>query len=100
MAQRAMRYGLALDKKYVEHTQGNSRYFLVNSRTAKWRLTPARLRAVRQTDKSERIHYTAIDRLNATSANCNFDPYPYDCPNLRHLMSTREAAFQALIDSD
>ena len=100
MARRAMRYGLALDKKYVEQTQENSCYFLVNSRTAKWRLSPAKLRTVCQTDESERIHYTAVDRLNATSANCNFDPYPYDCPNLRDLMTTRGGAFQALIDTD
>ena len=95
-----MRYGLALDKKYVEHTQANSCYLLVNSRTAKWRLIPPRLRTVCQTDASERIYYTAVDRLHATADNCGFTPYPYDCPNLRALMTARGAAFQALIDRD
>jgi uncharacterized protein (DUF2235 family) len=100
MARRAMRYGLALDKKYVEHTQANSCYLLVNSRTAKWRLIPARLRTMCQTDASERIYYTAVDRLNAAADDCDFDPYPYDCPNLRALMTARGTAFQALIDRD
>jgi uncharacterized protein (DUF2235 family) len=100
MARRAMRHGLALDKKYVEQTQENSRYFLVNSRTAKWRLSPAKLRTLCQTDASERIHSTAIERLNAADASYGFDPYPYDSPNLQALVTTRGVAFQDLIDRD
>jgi hypothetical protein len=53
-----------------------------------------------QTDASERIFYTAVDRLNAAADNCDFDPYPYDCAHLRALMTARGAAFQALIDRD
>jgi uncharacterized protein (DUF2235 family) len=80
---------------------GQRRYrFHVNSRKAKWRLSPAKLRPLCQTDESERIHYTAIERLNATGADYNFDPYPYDCLNLRDLMTARGTAFQALIDRD
>jgi uncharacterized protein (DUF2235 family) len=100
MACRAKRHGLALDKKYVEHTQENSRYLLVNSRTAKWRLSPEKLRTLCQTDPSERIHHTAVKRLDASAAPYDFDPHPYACPNLRELVQTKGKAFEELIDFD
>jgi uncharacterized protein (DUF2235 family) len=100
MARRAMRHGLALDMKYVGHTQANSRYLLVNSRTAKWRLSPEKLRTVCQTDPSERIHYTAVNRLKASDAPYDFAPHPYDCPNLQELVKTKGKLFEELIDLD
>ena len=99
MARRAMHHGLVLDKKYVEHPQ-KTRYLLVNSRTAKWRLIPKKLRTLCQTDTSERIHYSAVNRLMATDANDDFQPCPYDCPNLRELMQSKGKASEALIDRD
>jgi uncharacterized protein (DUF2235 family) len=100
MARRAMHHGLALDTQYVAHTQERSRYLLVNSRTAKWRLIPAKLRPLCQTDPSERIHYTAVQRFTATEAHTDFVPHPYDCPNLQELVQAKGQAFEELIDYD
>lgn len=100
MARRAMRYGLALDTSYVEHTQQPSGYLLVNSRTAKWRLIPQKLRVLCQTDPSERIHATAVQRLKATDPPFDFSPSPYKCPQLRALRKTKGTAFEELIDRD
>jgi hypothetical protein len=41
-----------------------------------------------------------VTRLHATADNCDFDPYPYDCPNLRDLVTARGTALQTLIDRD
>ena len=57
MARRAMRYGLALDRS-MSSNAGELVLLARQLSTAKWRLIPAKLRTVCQTDASERIHYT------------------------------------------
>jgi uncharacterized protein (DUF2235 family) len=100
MARQATDHGLGLDKAYVERTQETSRDLLVNSRTAKWRLIPKKLRTLCQTDtSSERIHYTAVQRLTAGPDHA-FEPGTYDCPNLQELMKLQDKAFEELIDHD
>jgi hypothetical protein len=39
-------------------------------------------------------------RLHATADNYDFDPYPYDCPNLRDLVTAKGTTLQTLIDCD
>lgn len=96
MARKAQACGLALDEAYVERTQEGTRHVLVDSRTVRWRLLPALDRIICATDPSERLHHTALTRLNATRAT--FEPWPYDSRPLKSLIRRAAATFDKLVD--
>jgi hypothetical protein len=96
MAHKAQACGLALDQEYVDQKQEGTRQFLVDSRTLRWRLLPAKDRTLCATDPSERVHHMALTRLNATDGT--FEPRPYECPPLRSLIRRAGAGFDKLVD--
>ena len=96
MARKAQACGLALDEEYVDRKQEGTRDLLVDSRTLRWRLLPAKPRILCATDPSERIHHTALTRLNATDGT--FEPRPYDCRPLSNLIRRAAAGFDKLVD--
>src|SRR5207245_5868663 len=98
MAKRAARHHLALDEKYVRGTRGDTRHLLVESRTLKWRLTPAKLRELCTTDASERVHCSAVSRLKGEPPI--FEPRPYEPTNLKQLIGKAGEKFKDLIDWD
>ena len=98
MARKAQASGLAVDQAYVDRKQEGTRHLLVNSRTLRWRLLPARDRALCATDPSERVHHTALTRLYATDAT--FEPQPYDCRPLQSLLRRAGPTFDKLVDRD
>jgi uncharacterized protein (DUF2235 family) len=98
MARKAQSCGLALDEAYVDRKQDGTRHLLVNSRTLKWRLLAATNRILCATDPSERVHLTALTRLNAT--NGAFEPRPYDCRPLKNLIHRAGPTFDKLVDRD
>src|SRR5207245_1078071 len=98
MAKRAARHGLALDEEHVKRRQEDARYRLVESRTLKWRLTPAKLRRLCVTDASERVHCSAVSRLKEDPPP--FEPRPYESANLKQLVKRTGDKFKDLIDWD
>jgi uncharacterized protein (DUF2235 family) len=96
MARKAEACGLALDQAYVDQKQAGTRQLLVDSRTLRWRLLPAKERTLCATDPSERVHHTALSRLNATDGL--FEPRPYECPPLKSLIRRAGAGFDKLVD--
>ena len=96
MARKAQACGLAVDEAYVDRTQEGTRYVLVNSRTLKWRLLRPRARRVCVTDPSERVHYTAITRLNGQAGV--FEPFPYDSAPLKQVIRRAGSNFDKLVD--
>jgi uncharacterized protein (DUF2235 family) len=96
MARKAQACGLALDQTYVDRKQEGTRHLLVNSRTLRWRLLPAKDRTLCASDPSERVHHTALTRLNATDGA--FEPRPYDCRPLKNLIRRAAAGFDKLVD--
>jgi uncharacterized protein (DUF2235 family) len=96
MAQKAQACGLALDQAYVDRKQEGTRNLLVDSRTFRWRLLPARDRVLCATDLSERVHHTALTRLNGTGER--FEPRPYECPPLKLLIGHAGAGFDKLVE--
>jgi uncharacterized protein (DUF2235 family) len=87
MAERAMRHGLALDEGYVRRMHETACDLLVNSRTLKWRFSPARIRTPCAIDASERIHHSAYERLQGQPKG--FRPEPYEAPNLRQFIQSK-----------
>jgi hypothetical protein len=96
LARKAQACGLALDEDYVQRKQDGTCFRLVDSRTLRWRLLPAKDRTLCATDPSEHVHHTALTRLNATTAT--FEPWPYDCPPLQNLLRRARARFDKLVD--
>jgi len=96
MAQKAQACGLALDQAYVDRKQEGTRNLLVDSRTFRWRLLPARDRVLCATDRSERVHHTALTRLDGTGER--FEPRPYECPPLKLLIRHAGAGFDKLVE--
>lgn len=96
MARKAQACGLALDQAYVDQKQEGTRHLLVDSRSFRWRLLPARDRILCTTDPSERVHHTAVSRLDATDGA--FEPRPYEGRPLRNLLRRAGAAFDKLVD--
>ena len=96
MARKAQACGLALDEAYVERKQEGTRNLLVDSRTVRWRLLAAKDRILCTTDPSERVHHSAVTRLN--SPDGAFEPRPYEGRPLANLIRRARAGFDKLVD--
>lgn len=96
MARKAQACGLALDQAYVDRMQEGTRHLLVDSRTFRWRLLPAKDRTLCETDPSERLHHTALTRLD--DVNGPFEPRPYESRPLRNLIRRAGERFDKLVD--
>ena len=96
MARKAQACGLALDADYVDRQQEGTHQLLVDSRSFRWRLLPAKDRTLGETDASEQVHHTAVTRLNGTAGA--FEPFPYESAGLRNLIRRAGPTFDKLVD--
>ena len=96
MARKAQACGLALDAEYVNRTQEGTHQLLVDSRTVRWRLLPAKDRTLCETDASEHVHHTAVTRLNSDAGI--LEPFPYESAGLRNLIRRAGPTFDKLVD--
>ena len=96
MARKAQACGLALDQAYVDRKQESTHFLLVNSRTARWQLLPAKNRTLCATDASEHVHQTALTRLHGAAGT--FAPFPYESAPLQNLIRRTGATFDKLVD--
>ena len=96
MARKAQACGLALDAEYVNRKQDRTHQLLVDSRSVRWRLLPAKDRTLCETDASEQVHHTAVTRLNGTAGT--FEPFPYESAGLRNLIRRAGPTFDKLVD--